>query len=161
MNADKQGRLISLQWLTSSVFCLAKAQTSGTLGMWKGEVGLRGNGLELQEVMHHYAVAERVRWSGWQEKMDRWMNDQARWDIYASVPSKRITFKGSHLMFTKIYSEGIIWKTSDEKDKKGENLFFGGFFSVFEGFIFLCKIILLKCWSVELEACPRRGQLMG
>ncbi|KAL1270962.1 hypothetical protein QQF64_029978 [Cirrhinus molitorella] len=36
----------------------AKARTSGTLGMWKGEVGLRGNGLERQEVMHHYAVAE-------------------------------------------------------------------------------------------------------
>lgn len=52
------------------------------------------------------------------------MNDQARWDIYASVPSKRITFKGSHLMFTKMYSEDIIWRTSDEKDKKGENLYF-------------------------------------
>ncbi len=75
MNTDKQGWLISLQWLTSSVFSLAKARTSGTLGMWKGEVGLRGNGLEWQEVMHHYAVAESVRWSGWQEKMDRWMNE--------------------------------------------------------------------------------------
>ncbi len=72
-------------------------------------------------------------WGGVDDKkkwIDEWMNDQARWDIYASVPSKRITFKGSHLMFTKIYSEGIFWKTSDEKDKKGENLFFGGGFSV-------------------------------
>lgn len=71
----KQGQLISVQWLTSSVFCLAKAWTSGTFGMRKGKVGLRGNGLERQEAKRRRGVAESVRWSGWQGKMDRWMNE--------------------------------------------------------------------------------------
>lgn len=120
MNADKQGRLISLQWLTSSVFCLAKARTSGTLGMQKGEK-LAWEEMDWNGKKWCIAIPLPREWGGLNDKekwIDEWMNDQARWDIHASVPSKRITFKGSQLMYTKMYSEGFIRRTSDDKEKK-------------------------------------------
>lgn len=155
MNADKQGRLISLQWLTSSVFCLAKAWTSGTLGMRKGEVGLRGNGLERQAAIHRYAIA-RV-WGGVDDKKNRQMNERVNeWMIRpGEISMPRCLPKGLH---SKAVNE--LWRFC-LRNFRGRGKERRNYFQVSEGFIFFCEGMLLKCWSVEFEACPWKGHLMG